>query len=193
MLKKLNLDGTKDYEISVASYHIAEMVVAFIQGHKHVISIGAGVVVEKWDDLILQEDNLFRHIQIKRQNTDFSNEPCIRNKYTAKKRIGLYKDLSKFDETLKSLADWIEKKDPTTIIPKRLFEIHLPEGSVYIKKEIQINDLKKLCEDHIKPVTTVQGLKELQSQDISINHCYDWLTTWCGFGTGNIFKRITTA
>lgn len=182
MLGKLNLDGTKEYEKSVATIYVSEMLVAFIQGRKHIKSIGAEQGdIGKWDDLILEYENRLCHFQIKRQNTDFSKEPCIRNTYTKQARKGQFKDLSEFDKTIKSLADWSKDKNPNTLNPKRLFEIYLPEGTVHIKDEIQINVLKTLCENHIKTVTTAQGLADLQAKDTSVNHCYNWLTTWCEF------------
>ena len=182
MLKKLNLDGTKEYEVAVAASHVSQMLVAYSQGHEHILSIGAEQgEVAKWDDLVLKEKTGERHIQIKRQNTDFNLDPCVRNKYTRKKRKGQLKDLSPFDEAIKSLGEWVSVNDPSTTDKKKTFEVYLPEGTVHIKSEIQVNVLKHLCENHIKDVTTAQGLNNLQAIDANINHCYDWLTTWCGF------------
>lgn len=182
MLKKLNLDGTKEYELAVAASRVSQMVVAFAQGHDHILSVGAEQGgINKWDDLVLAENNLTRHIQVKRQNTDFSKEPCIRNKITNGVRTGQLKDLSPFDEAIKSLGEWVSANDPTTATDKKLFEVYLPEGTISIKLEIQINVLKNLCENHIKDVTTATGLGSLQSSDASVNHCYNWLKTWCSF------------
>lgn len=182
MLKKLNLDGTKEYEVAVAASRVSQMLVAFTQGHDHILSVGAEQGgINKWDDLVLEENNLTRHIQVKRQNTDFSNEPSVRNNITKGARAGQPKDLSPFDEAIKSLGEWVSANDPTTAINKKLFEVYLPEGSICIKSEIQINVLKNLCENHIKDVTTVAGLGSLQSSDPGVNNCFDWLTTWCDF------------
>lgn len=182
MLKKLNLDRTKEYELAVAASRVSQMVVAFVQGHDHILSVGAEQGgINKWDDLVLTENNLTRHIQVKRQNTDFSREPCVRNNITKGARTGQPKDLSPFDEAIKSLGEWVSANDPTTATEKKLFEVYLPEGTICVKSEIQINVLKSLCENHIKNVTTATGLGSLQSSDAAVNHCYNWLTTWCGF------------
>lgn len=182
MLKKLNLDGTKEYELAVAASRVSQMLVAFIQGHDHIFSVGAEQGgINKWDDLVLEENNLTRHIQVKRQNTDFSNEPCVRNNITKGVRVGKPKDLSPFDEAIKSLGEWVSANDPITTTNKKLFEVYLPEGSICIKSEIQINVLKNLCENHIRDVTTAVGLGNLQLNDPGVNNCFNWLSTWCDF------------
>lgn len=182
MLKKLNLDGTKEYEVAVAAFSCSQMLVAFLPGHEHIVSIGAEQGdIPKWDDLIVEEAKGLKHVQIKRQTTDFSNEPSIRNTITKNKRKGQLKDLSTFDETINSLGKWVKNNDPDTTSPKRFFEIYLPEGSISIKTEFTISAFKTFCEEHIKDVTTPTGLTQLQATNTSVGHYFNWLTTWCGF------------
>ncbi len=178
MLKKLNLDSTKEYEVAVAALYCSQMLVAFLHGHEHILSIGAEQGdIPKWDDFILEEANGLKHVQIKRQTTDFSNEPSYRNKITKNKRKGQLKDLSPFDKVINGLGEWVKNNDPDTVSPKRLFEIYLPEGSIHIKAEFTISSFKTFCEEHIKDVTTPTGLVQLQANSTSVGHYFNWLNT----------------
>lgn len=183
MLKKLRLDQTKKYEQSIATNEIVKMLVAFVKGKKHHLYIGAEQGdIFKWDDLIIQDEpNSYIHIQVKRQTTDFSRDPIIRDTYKQGTRLGMPRDLSPFDETLKSLADWIKDIDPTTVNQKREFWIVLPEGNTEIKSGLEIRHLKSLCETQIKSATTVDKLEQLAEEDSTVKSCYNWLTTWCNF------------
>lgn len=182
MLKKLNLDSTKDYEVAVAAFYCSQMLVAFLLGHEHTFSIGAEQGdITKWDDLILEEPTKLKHIQIKRQTTDFSGDNAVRDNLTKGARKGQPRDLSAFDETIKSLADWVKINDPDTCSPKRIFEIYVPEGSITIKSEFNISAFKSFCEGEIKDVTTAAGLGQLQANNNAVGNYFNWLTTWCAF------------
>jgi hypothetical protein len=165
MLAKLRLDQTKKYEQALATYEIAVMLVDFVLGRKHYMRIGSeqgGIV--KWDDIVIEQDQSSQiHIQVKRQTSgDFGTDldECNRNEYLQGGREGQKRDLSPLDETLKSLADWFEHIDISSISPKREFWIELPELNTQIKKGLQIKDLKDLCDVQIKPsVTTATGLQ----------------------------------
>src|SRR5690606_1743778 len=91
------------------------------------------------------------------------------------------RDLSPFDKTIKSLADWVRTNEPNTSIPNRCFEIYVPEGSIRIKSEFTTSAFKSFCEEHIKDVTTATGLQQLQSISQPVDNFYNWLTTWCSF------------
>lgn len=185
MLAKLRLDQTKKYEQSLATYEISCMLVDFVHGRKHYLRVGSeqgGIL--KWDDIVIEnEPNSQIHIQVKRQTSaDFGSnlDECMRNTYE-KSRKGEKRDLSPFDETMKSLADWFKNVDITTMNPRREFWIELPELNTKIKKDLCVKDLQNLC-SNIKPaVTTPAGLKKLASQDQNIQNSYDWLTSWCNF------------
>jgi len=74
MLAKLRLDRTKKYELSIAVFEIAQMLAAFIEGRKHILSIGAEQGIKGWDDFVVEESNgSHLHLQIKRQQTDFDS------------------------------------------------------------------------------------------------------------------------
>lgn len=179
MLNKLRLDQTKIYEKSVATFEISQMLVAFVQGRAHSLSIGSEQGgINNWDDfIILEADETLKHIQVKRQQTDFSNHKCIRGH----NREGNPIPLSTLDRTMESLADWTNQNDPNTVIPRRRFVIELPDNTTYIKEEIQVRDFYELCHSHIRPVTTAKGLEHLVECVTSARNCYNWLKTWCSF------------
>lgn len=187
MLAKLRLDQTKKYEQAIATYEIVVMLIDFALGRKHYMRIGSeqgGIL--KWDDIVIESDqNSLIHIQVKRQTSgDFGTalDECIRNEYVQGGREGQKRDLSPLDETLKSLAEWFEHIDTTSISPKREFWIELPELNTQIKKGLQIKDLQDLCHIQIRPaVTTAAGLEAQAADDTNLKKCFDWLTTWCGF------------
>jgi len=187
MLAKLRLDQTKKYEQALATYEISCMLVDFVLGRKHYLRIGSEQGgISKWDDIVIEKErNSQIHIQVKRQTSgDFGSDldECNRNEYKKGDRLGQKRDLSPLDETLKSLADWFEDVDITTMSPKREFWIELPELTTKIKKGLRIKDLKDLCDVHIKSaVTTAAGLQALADADENIKNCFVWLKSWCDF------------
>jgi hypothetical protein len=182
MLRKLNLIGADDYAVSIVTYYVAEMLVKFGLGQQHPISIGSEQGdIGAWDDMIIQEVDFLKHVQIKRQNTNFSDENCLKSTITKNDGSVNVRKLSAIDATLKSLADWSKGTNLETLTPKRKFEIVLPTSTINIKRELSVNVLKNLCENHIKDVTTAFGLETLQANDTTIDRCYKWLNTWCDF------------
>lgn len=182
MLKKLSLDQTKIYEQTIATYEIAKMLVDFVKGRKHYLSIGAEQGdVDTWDDLVIEKEKDHHiHIQIKRQTTDFSTDNCIRDRYIMNKRKGQLRDLSPIDESIKALAEWV--KDPKNDLTKKEFHIELPTYEVKFKDGLTVRHFKEFIQVHYKPnETTSQGLAELAKSDTSVEKCFEWLTTWCGF------------
>ena len=160
MLKKLHFDQTKKYERSVAANEIAKMLVAFIQEREHSLSIGAEQGgIDKWDDFVIEtSDRTYKHIQAKRQQKDFFPKgQCIRQPNSNGNEI----PLSPLDETMRSLAYWVNQNDPNTASPKRRFIIELPDNTTHIKNEIQVSGFHTLRHTHICPVTTVRGLENL--------------------------------
>lgn len=183
MLKKLALDQTKTYEKHLALEEISNMLVCFVQGRPHNLAIGAEQGdVEKWDDLVIQTHNdSLIHVQAKRQTTDFSNDAIERDYYVKGPRKGFPRDLSPFDETIKSLGVATKFKKHL----KKEFWIEIPEGSTEIKADLKIKDLRKLCERHIKSTTTADDLEKLAKIETSVEKIYKWLTTWCEFSNWN--------
>lgn len=193
MLRKLSLDQTKIYEQTIATFEIARMLVSFIKGRSHYLSVGAEQGdVDTWDDLVIEDSNNHHiHYQIKRQFTDFSTENPVRDSYIQGKRIGVLRDLSPIDKSMKALADWI--KDSENDISTKEFRIELPTLEVKFKKDLSVRNFKEFIQVHYKSdVTTVQGLSELAQSDPSIHRIFEWLTTWCGFdGWGDILKLLS--
>lgn len=191
MLKKLRLDQTKIYEKYLALEEISKMILDFVEGRSNHLAIGAEQGdIDKWDDLVIKaNDNCYIYVQAKRQETDFSNDSIIRDKYSKKtKREGELKDLSPFDEAIKSLGEYVNKNK---LGSKNKFWIELPEGSIQIKKGLQIRHLSYFCQSQIKSVTTIDGLKGLEAIDSNVKNIYKWLTTWCGFVEwGNILEAL---
>lgn len=182
MLKKLRLDQTKIYEQTIATYEISKMLVDYVQGRKHYLSIGAEQGdVETWDDLIIEkEKGILIHVQVKRQNTNFSNDNCLRDNITKGKRNGQPKDLSTIDTSMKSLANWI--KDTNSDLNKKEFHIEIPTSEVQLKKGFTVRQFKEFIEQNYKPnITTVQGLSDLATKNSIVQNCYSWLNSWCDF------------
>lgn len=62
MLKKLKLDQTKIYEQTIATYEISSMLVDFVRGRKHHLSIGAEQGdIDSWDDLISDSNDVVQN------------------------------------------------------------------------------------------------------------------------------------
>ena len=187
MLAKLRLDQTKKYEQAIITYEISIMLIDFALGKSHYMRIGSEQGdISTWDDIVIEKDkNSQIHIQVKRQTSGHfgsQNDECTRNNYLQGTRKDQKRDLSPLDETLKSLANWCKDIDMSSISPKREFWIELPELNTQIKKGLQIKDLKKLCNEQIKPaVTTALDLQTLTDIDQNVKKCFDWLTTWCEF------------
>lgn len=182
MIKKLSLDQTKIYEQTIATYEIAKMLVSFIKGRKHYLSVGAEQGdVDTWDDLVIEDkENHHIHYQIKRQNTKFSSDKCIRDCYGQGKRKGELRDLSPIDKSMKALADWI--KDSENDISSKEFHIELPTSEVEFKKNLSVRNFNEFIQIHYKPdVSTVQGLLDLANENASVQLVFEWLTTWCDF------------
>ncbi len=184
MQRKLALNQTQIYEQHIATYEIANMLVDFIKGKKHYLCIGSEQGVDKWDDLIIEKENNFHiHVQVKRQiASDFgdSNDTCIRNRYLQGKRNGAFRDLSPFDKSIKSLADWLSNSinNPAT----KEFWFELPEKNTEIKPGLKILHFYDLCENLYRHNgTTISDLAHLAQNNSNVKNCYDWLTTWCDF------------
>lgn len=178
MLKKLALDQTKEYEKYLVMEEISNMLVSFVKGHPYHLAIGTEQGdVEKWDDLVIQDNNGgYIHIQAKRQTTPFSTDSIIRDTYIKGENKGKPRKLSALDETFQSLG----KQVSTNVFGTRIFWLVLPESLIEIKKGLSIRHLRKLRES-IKKVTTSYDLINLAKKDADINNIYHWLTTWCDF------------
>jgi len=162
MLAKLRLDQTKTYEQCIAAHAIAKMIVAFVESREHFQSIGVEQGdIKGWDDIVIEKDiSSFIHIQIKRQQTRFSGP-------TAECTMALTsnvsdKVLSPIDKSMEELALWAKNYAPTDPV-KRKFILELPEGSIEIKKGLEVRHFKDFLQLHINITTTEAGLDRLQN------------------------------
>jgi len=191
MLRKLSLDQTKIYEQTIATYEIAKMLVSFIKGQSHYLSIGAEQGdVDTWDDLVIEDKvNHKIHIQIKRQNTNFSDDNCIRDTISQGNRKGRLRDLSPIDKSMEALAKWII--DPENDLTTKQFYIDLPTSEIQFKKDLFVRHFKEFIEVHYKPdVTTTEGLEALANSEQTVMGIYNWLTTWCSFRDWNHILQL---
>lgn len=193
MLNKLRLDQTKIYEKHIALEEISNMLVNFVEGTSHHLSIGAEQGnIDKWDDFVIEKsDGGNIYIQAKRQLTDFSSDPVIRDTYNAKDGTIKLRKLSPLDASLESLANWINDADFSSPDLKNEFRLELPDGSPEIKEGLEIRHFRTLLENHYRSITTVKDLESLASIDNSVLNSYNWLTHWCGFsGWDHILKLM---
>lgn len=193
MLRKLTLDQTKIYEQTIATYEISKMLVSFIKGRKHYLSVGAEQGdIDTWDDLVIENnENSYIHYQVKRQNTDFSTHNCTRD--TIKRKNGNIdrRELSTIDKSMRALANWLS--DPTNDINSKEFCIELPTSEVKFKNNLSVRNFKEFKQIHYKSdITTVEGLTELSKSDPSVKRIFEWLTTWCEFSSwAHILKLLS--
>lgn len=190
MLNKLRLDQTKIYEKHLALEEISIMLVSFVKGHPHHLAIGAEQGnIEKWDDFVIQKnDGGNIYIQAKRQTTDFSSDAIIRD---IGPRTGKLKNLSTLDQSLESLANWINSADFSSPNLRNEFWLELPDNSTEIKAGLKIRHLRNLLETHFRSITTERDPENLVSRDNSVLNVYNWLTSWCGFsGWDHIIKLM---
>ena len=177
MLKKLFLDQTKKYEQAIAIYEIAEMLVGFVQGRKHHLGVGAEQGdIKDWDDFVYEtSNNTFIHVQVKRQQTNFSDKPCTKDSTKDEK-------LSTLDKSMQSLAKWIKKSKLNSQI-KRTFVLELPTKDIQIKKELTVRQFRDFNAIHIVHATDAQGLSKLQNtqNDKPTQNIFNWLSNWCEF------------
>ena len=183
MYSKIRLDQTKKYELVIATFEFSTMLVDYLEWREHHRSFGSEQGdIPKWDDFIIEKSNGdWSHVQIKRQETNFDDHPCDRDRYVHGKRAGQLRDLSAFDESLAELATWVSSNDPATAIPPREFRFELPDNGLLIKAGYSIRNFNALCELCNKPTTTPASLAMFASTDTAAANGYDWLTSWCGF------------
>lgn len=158
------------------------MLVSFIKGRSHYLSVGAEQGdVDTWDDLVIEvKVGHYVHYQIKRQNTNFSTHNSIRDTITRRDGTVVPRDLSTIDKSLKALADWINNSGND--LSTKEFCIELPTSEVQFKKDLSVRNFKEFIQVHYKSdVAIVQGLSELASGSSSVKRIFEWLTTWCGF------------
>jgi len=184
MYKKLQLDGSLAYELSIGTNIITKMLVDFLDGKCVYKSLGKEQGdVPKWDDFILLAlDGTQLHYQIKEQYSDFSTQPVTKGFKKSGPNKGDPEDLSEFDKTILALLAWYKNlPDPATSKTKK-FILSIPSHRIDIKKDVSILVLSDFCEQ-INSLTTVAGLQASIAADKRFQNLYEWLTSWCGFVT----------
>ena len=181
MLQKLKLKRSDKFDTWVATLEMTRMVVARLDGRASGKALGSEQGgISEWDDIVIKEaDGSWRHVQVKRQQDDFSTDSSTRDRYTKDKRKGELRDLSPFDQAIKSLAEHFKIASPHAA--RRSFQISTPFDNLFIKKDIKISEISNLCQDCNNPSTTSDGLAARALTDNSSKLLFDWLTTWCGF------------
>lgn len=178
MLKKLSLDKSKIYERCIALEEITQMMCDFVMGRSYKQEIGAeqGDIL-KWDDfVIVNEDASKTYIQVKRQSTDFWSGVAEDTVERNKNRNGNLRKLTPFDETIEALSKVCQGDTHN----KNRFYIYLPSDSLYIKKDMKIQNLRNFKES-IKSVTLGRDLGRQVVADQHTKNVVTWLQTWCGF------------
>lgn len=179
MNRKLRLDQTKHYEQTIACELLAQMLVSFIEGKDHSLSIGGEQGdIPGWDDFVIERvRNEYTHLQVKRQLTDFSDKKrqCVRNKNSKNN----YYDLSPLDKSMQSLANWIKNREAS--VSSHDFILVLPIDATLIKNGLEVRHLSDFCTNHIKETSTASKLAQLQSTDVTTKNIFNWLNTWCDF------------
>jgi len=186
MLKKLRLDLTSKYESAIAANEIANMLVAFISGRTHFISIGSEQGIEKWDDFIIQHGkNIYEHIQVKQQNTPFSIDKVrdmpLRGNYIQGDKAGQPKELSTLDKSMESLGACFNSAGAIDHTTEHTFTLIVPHLLVEVKKGLTLLDLHDLCKNQITLSADPAKLPELIAASPSAEKVVTWLKSWCGF------------
>lgn len=183
---------------------MSDMVVAYLEGRQTAKWLGCeqGAVAE-WDDIVQElSSGVLRHSQVKRQTTDFSNDPALRAPKAPKAKksnvtsaisaapaegavvLGLTSPpslpaLSAFDASIAALAEWFSSVPADG--KQRIFTIHVPDRQVKIKREFAMRHFEDLCALCHLGTTSANGLETHAQTNTAASDIFDWLTTWCGF------------
>jgi hypothetical protein len=198
VLSKIRLEKGKKFEISLATYKVALMLTKFIDGLSHDLSLGSeDAGIKHWDDFLIETDvDQWEHIQVKRQETPFSEKKVIRGKTKKKDKTLVDDELSEFDLSLRSLVDWLRTADAKISMIKRKFIFEISSLDTAVKRTLPIRKFKELSKV-VKPTTTVAQLQAMAAKDQSVNIIYNYLVSWCGINGWDemldFFKAISFA
>ncbi len=172
MLRRFRLERLGIYEKMLVVHRLVHMLEAFIDGRPADLEIGSEQGgIPHWDDYVVRRhDEVWEHVQIKRQNTDFCTQ--------RPQRDGATHDLSALDDVFASLAQWSR----TTIGndgPAREFVVYLPTLNVLAKRELSIAHIEALCSVCRNEGTTADRLAA--RGDGPTKRAFEWLVSWCGF------------
>lgn len=191
MRQKLKLKQADNFDSWVAAREMSGMLVKYLDGQPHAKSIGSEQGIDGWDDFVIEEyDESCTYVQVKRQETDFSEHPENREKslLVSGANKGNKHDLSAFDEAIRDLGKLYLVPNAITE-KKRKFRLEIPAATTKIKKDTELRHFHALCERCRNETTTEAKLKE--SADAADLRMFHWLTTWCEFQDwGHIFRTL---
>lgn len=194
MRQKIKLKQADNFDSWVAAREMSGMLVKYLDGQPHAKSIGNEQGIKGWDDFVIEEyDESYTCVQVKRQETDFSEHSENRriSLFTKGQKKGQEHDLSAFDEAIRDLGKLYST--PNTITGKeKKFRLEIPAAqTTRIKKDIELRHFYSLCERCRNETTTAAKLKE--NADVADEKMFDWLTTWCEFQDwGHILRTLKT-
>jgi len=179
MLKKLRLKRSDDYDCHVATYHMAKMLVDYVQGSEHSLSLGSEQGISEWDDLVIEScDGAYKYLQVKRQTTNFCASNTTRGLKTKGDYVGDKQELSPLDKAFVGLSSFYKDIAKHSGCTKE-FILTVPYYNVEIKKGLELRVLAELCNECRKTSATSTGLAG--RDDSGTKKVIDWLLTWCEF------------
>lgn len=181
MRKKLKLKQADNFDSWVAAREMSGMLVKYLDGQSHAKSIGSEQGIDGWDDFVIEEyDESCTYVQVKRQETDFSDHSENRkiSLKTKGENQGKEHDLSAFDEAIRDLGKLHLTSIASTGKEKK-FRLYIPAATTKIKKNTEVRDFYALCERCRNETTTEAKLKA--NADAADLRLFEWLTTWCEF------------
>lgn len=199
MLRRFRLEQKGRYEKLVIAQRLSDMVDKYLQGRAAPLQIGAEQGgISEWDDVVIYHaDELYEHLQIKRQTTSFSDKHIDKADY-----IKSYKPKgsskvpasaapvvppdstidSELDRAMKSLSAW-SLNPYSKQLPTRTFSLILLGLDVIIKGKSSdfitanhLHEFCRLCKQDGLDLAALSSRSDAPTQNV-----YKWLTTWCGF------------
>ncbi|NNB17744.1 ABC-three component system protein [Pseudomonas fragi] len=186
MIKRFRLELKGVHEKLVIAHRLAEMLDSFIDGRTAAVEMGSEQGdIKEWDDFIVRHsDDVFEHVQIKKQSTDFCTKaptrPAVNNAFSV------------VDNAFISLAEWSRLATPDEL-NSRTFVLSVPGLGLRLKKELSVNHLDELCMLCKQDGISIAALEA--RNDGPTTRAFQWLTTWCGFDDWThvlkTLKRVT--
>lgn len=191
MLKKLRIDRKGTFELALATSRLAEMLVAYVEGRQHDLSIGREQgEIDEWDDIVVERpDRTFEHHQAKYKMVGDVRKNIVRGykPLTKKRTTQELQDLSEIDKVMASLAE--RTKDEKPLNPRREFFLRLPSLNLAVKEGLFLYQLAELCDECKRTVTRAERLQDRASKDGTTQRLWQWLNSWCGFVDWHHIKR----
>lgn len=186
MIRRFRLELKGLHEKLVIALRLAEMLDSFIDGRTAAVEMGSEQGdIEEWDDFIVRHsDDVFEHVQIKKQSGDFctkaSTRPAVKNAFSV------------VDDAFISLAKW-SRRAPPNELNSRVFVLSVPGLGLLLKKQLSVNHLDELCMLCKQDGISIEALEA--RADGPTTRAFQWLTTWCGFDDWahiqKTLKRVT--